>query len=60
MKFVWMWTTILTMREKAMALNNIQPVGDDQAWKAEVERIIRDLQNQVAVLKAQLNSRNVV
>lgn len=42
-----------------MALNNIQSVGDDQAWKAEVERTIRDLQNQVAILKAQVNSRGV-
>ena len=41
-----------------MALNNIQPVGDDQAWKAEVERIIKDLQNQVAILKTQSNARS--
>lgn len=40
-----------------MSLNNIQAVGDDQAWKAEVEAYIKDLQNQVAVLKAQVNSR---
>jgi hypothetical protein len=40
-----------------MALNNIQPVGDDQAWKAQVESYIKDLQNQVTVLKAQVNSR---
>lgn len=40
-----------------MAINNIQPIGDDQQWKAEVERVVRDLQAQVAVLKAQVNSR---
>jgi hypothetical protein len=40
-----------------MALNNIQPLGDDQAWKLQVELYIKDLQNQVAVLKAQVNSR---
>jgi len=40
-----------------MPLNNIQAVGDDQAWKQQVELYIKDLQNQVAVLKAQVNSR---
>lgn len=40
-----------------MAINNIQAVGDDQAWKSQVEVYIKDLQNQVAVLKAQVNSR---
>lgn len=40
-----------------MALNNIQPVGDDQLWKQQVEQIVKDLQNQVAVLNAQVNSR---
>lgn len=40
-----------------MALNNIQPVGDDQAWKSQVETYIKELQNQVAVLRAQVNSR---
>lgn len=40
-----------------MALNNIQPVGDDQAWKLQVEEYIRSLQREVAVLRAQLNSR---
>lgn len=40
-----------------MAINNIQAVGDDQAWKSQVETYIKDLQNQVAVLKAQVNSR---
>jgi len=42
-----------------MALNNIQSVGDDQQWKAEVERAIKDLQNQVVILTAQVNSRGV-
>lgn len=40
-----------------MAINNIQPIGDDQAWKLEVETVIKDIQAQVAILKAQLNSR---
>ena len=40
-----------------MALNNVQPVGDDQQWKTEVERTIRELQRQVEILKAQLNAR---
>jgi len=40
-----------------MALNNIQPVGDDQQWKLQVEQIVKDLQNKVAVLTAQVNSR---
>jgi hypothetical protein len=43
-----------------MAINNIQSVGDDQAWKQETERVIKELQNQLAVLKAQVNSRGVV
>jgi len=57
MKSVLMMTVIPTMMVKVMALNNIQPVGDDQAWKAQVEAYIKELQNQVAVLKAQVNSR---
>ena len=40
-----------------MAINNIQPVGDDQEWKAQVEAAVRELQNQVRVLNAQVNSR---
>lgn len=40
-----------------MALNNIQAVGDDQQWKLQVEAYIKELQNQVAVLNAQVNSR---
>lgn len=40
-----------------MAINNIQPVGDDQAWKLEVERTIATLQAQVATLIAQTNAR---
>jgi hypothetical protein len=39
-----------------MALNNIQPVGDDQAWKAEVEREILELKKQVTILASQINS----
>lgn len=40
-----------------MALNNVTPVGDDQAWKAEVERTIAELRRQVNILTAQLNAR---
>lgn len=40
-----------------MPLNNIQAVGDDQAWKQQVETYIKELQAQVSVLKAQVNSR---
>ena len=40
-----------------MALNNIQAIGDDQQWKQQVEYVIRELQNQVKVLQAQVNSR---
>jgi tryptophanyl-tRNA synthetase len=40
-----------------MALNNIIPVGDDQAWKSEVEREITALKNQLAILTSQVNSR---
>jgi|TARA_R110000782_G_scaffold21981_1_gene58700 hypothetical protein len=42
-----------------MAINNIQAVGDDQQWKQETERVVKELQNQVAVLKAQVNSRGI-
>lgn len=41
-----------------MSINNIQPIGDDQRWKAEVERTIQQLVNEIAILKAQLNSRS--
>lgn len=40
-----------------MALNNIQAIGDDQQWKAQVESYIKDLEAQVKVLQAQVNSR---
>lgn len=42
-----------------MALNNIQAIGDDQQWKQQVETIIRELQAQVRVLQAQVNSRGI-
>tara|TARA_R110000782_G_scaffold195568_1_gene285038 strand:- start:166 stop:297 length:132 start_codon:yes stop_codon:yes gene_type:complete len=42
-----------------MAINNIQAVGDDQQWKKETERVVKELQNQIAVLKAQVNSRGI-
>ena len=45
--------------QEIMTLNNIQSVGNDQQWKAEVERAIKDLQNQVVILTAQVNSRGV-
>lgn len=48
------------MEAKVMALNNIQAVGDDQAWKAQVEEYIKELQNQVEILKAQVNSRGTL
>lgn len=40
-----------------MAINNIQSIGDDQQWKAEVERTIKDLQNQIIFLKSQINTK---
>ena len=40
-----------------MAINNVQAVGDDQAWKLEAERAIATLQSQVAILIAQTNAR---
>ena len=40
-----------------VALNNIPAVGDDQQWKQQVEAAIRELQSQVKVLQAQVNSR---
>jgi hypothetical protein len=40
-----------------MTLNNIIAVGDDQKWKSEVERTIKELQQTVAILKNQLNAR---
>lgn len=42
-----------------MPINNIQAVGDDQAWKREAELAIRELQNQVALLIIQTNSRGI-
>lgn len=41
-----------------MTLNNIIAVGDDQQWKAEVERQIKELQSTVAILNNQLNARS--
>ena len=40
-----------------MPLNNVVPTGDDQRWKQEVESIVSDLVNRIAVLEAQVNSR---
>lgn len=41
-----------------MPINNIQPVGDDQRWKREVEVELERLKREVAVLNAQFNARN--
>jgi hypothetical protein len=41
-----------------MALNNIEAVGDDQKWKAEVERQLKKALDRIAVLERQLNSRS--
>jgi hypothetical protein len=40
-----------------MPLNNVISVGDDQRWKQEVESVVSDLVNRIAVLEAQVNSR---
>jgi len=40
-----------------MPLNNVISVGDDQRWKQEVESVVSDLLNRIAVLEAQVNSR---
>lgn len=40
-----------------MAINGFVPVGDDQQWKAEVERIIKDLTDRLAIAEKQINSR---
>lgn len=45
------------MMVQVMALNSIKPLGDDQQWKAEVEKTIKELQETIAILKAQVNSR---
>lgn len=39
-----------------MAINNVRSVGDDQQWKTEVENVVKELQREVAVLKAQVNA----
>lgn len=40
-----------------MPLNNIRAVGDDQKWKAEVERQIAALTAQVAVLQSKISKK---
>ena len=42
-----------------MPLNNIRAVGDDQQWKAEVEKEIQSLKETIAILKNQANARGV-
>lgn len=39
-----------------MSLNGITPIGDDQRWKEEVERELRELREQIRVLLQ--NARN--
>ncbi len=39
-----------------MAINNEKAVGDDQAWKQEVEKILKDVVNQLATLKKNQDS----
>lgn len=39
-----------------MAINGIQPVGDDQRWKQEVEEELRELRKLLSALLTQ-NSR---
>jgi hypothetical protein len=41
-----------------MAINGIRSVGDDQQWKAEIEKQIYDLTKLVAILNIQFNTRN--
>ena len=40
-----------------MPINNVKSVGDDQAWKAEVERAIANITTQLAAVKSQTNSK---
>lgn len=40
-----------------MALNNVQAVGDDQIWKAEVERQIEALLKRIAILERNSGKR---
>ena len=41
-----------------MAINNVRPLGDDQTWKAEVEKELADLKKLVTILNIQFNTRN--
>tara|TARA_R110000822_G_scaffold92458_4_gene213291 strand:+ start:958 stop:1086 length:129 start_codon:yes stop_codon:yes gene_type:complete len=41
-----------------MAINNVRPIGDDQAWKAEVEKEVSELKRLLAILNIQFNTRN--
>jgi hypothetical protein len=41
-----------------VTLNNVIAVGDDQKWKAEVERQLKELQTAVTILNNQLNARS--
>lgn len=41
-----------------MPINNVQPIGDDQRWKREVEKEIEALKKLVTILQSQVNSRS--
>lgn len=41
-----------------MTVNGVPALGDDQRWKAEVEREIAELKRLVKILTAQVNSRS--
>lgn len=40
-----------------MPINSIRPEGDDQRWKAEVEKELSELKRVVAILIAQVDVR---
>lgn len=40
-----------------MAINGIQPLGDDQRWKEEVERELQKALQRILILERQLNAR---
>ena len=41
-----------------MSINGITAVGDDQKWKLEVERYIKELERRIKVLESQTNARS--
>jgi len=40
-----------------MPINSIQSQGDDQRWKAEVEKELADLKRSLGILRAQVDAR---